>query len=73
MPTATATTTNEKRKQTETDYRLKISEYTLKLTKTENTAETIIPYDGKVYCIEMPTTNTYFFREHIFAADDVWK
>jgi hypothetical protein len=43
-------------------------EYTLnRLTKTENTAETIIPYDGKVYCIEMPTTNTYFFRENTFS------
>jgi hypothetical protein len=49
-------------------------EYTLnRLTKTENTAETIIPYDGKVYCIEMPTTNIFFQGEHIFAADDVWK
>jgi DNA-directed RNA polymerase beta subunit len=38
-----------------------------RLNKTENTAESIIPYSGFVYCIEMPTSNTYFFRETIFS------
>jgi len=29
--------------------------------------ETIIDYDGKVYCVEMPSSHLYYMREHIFA------
>jgi len=29
--------------------------------------EELIDYDGKVYCIEMPSSNLYYMRENIFA------
>ena len=34
----------------------------------ESNEEKLIPYEGKVYCIEMPSSNLYYMRENNFAA-----
>jgi len=36
--------------------------------KNESNTETLINYSGKVYCIEMPSSNLYYFRENNFTA-----
>jgi hypothetical protein len=36
--------------------------------KNDNNVEKIIPYKGKVFCIEMTATNLYYFRENNFTA-----
>jgi DNA-directed RNA polymerase II subunit RPB2 len=33
----------------------------------ESNVEKFIDYEGKVYCIEMPSSHTYYMREHNFA------
>jgi DNA-directed RNA polymerase beta subunit len=33
----------------------------------ESNVEKCIDYEGKVYCIEMPSSHTYYMREHTFA------
>ena len=34
----------------------------------DSNEEKLIPYEGKVYCIEMPSSNLYYMRENNFAA-----
>jgi DNA-directed RNA polymerase beta subunit len=34
----------------------------------DSNVEELIEYNGKVYCIEMPSSNLYYFRENNFAA-----
>ena len=36
--------------------------------KNESNVEKLVPYTGKVYCIEMPSSNLYYFRENNFTA-----
>jgi DNA-directed RNA polymerase beta subunit len=58
-------------KTTDTDTDTGLPDETLNTNNSihndNNTAETIIPYNGIVYCIEMPTSNTYFFRETTYS------
>jgi DNA-directed RNA polymerase II subunit RPB2 len=35
--------------------------------KNESNVEKLIDYNGKVYCIEMPSSHTYYMREHNLA------
>jgi DNA-directed RNA polymerase II subunit RPB2 len=34
----------------------------------DSNTERLVPYNGKVYCVEMPSSNLYYFRENNFAA-----
>ena len=40
----------------------------INLKKNDSNIEELIDYTGKVYCIEMPSSNLYYFRENNFAA-----